>query len=251
MKYTSIVFAALVAATQLSSTFAVGQLENIASADTGKGTAFDTEVDIDVSENDQVTNNLGTPQTKGIQSALDGSNILDYTITITSGSTSTAGGTVTVKSRIDGQDTITYKPKPGFDGDDTFKYTFMVTPTSGTKPGPFGSSANASNEVTVTVTVDPPAVTLSPAVGNTPVVKQTFEIPDRVSTGNAVKYTRGGLVETAALISAAPDTKVITSIIKPVVGDSGDFAANSSPEVVQQNFVDVFFNFYNFFRGGN
>jgi hypothetical protein len=240
MKFTSIVFAALVAATQFSSTFALSGVSNEGAADTEK-TYEGTAVTIDVSANDNVQD--GSDNDKLIADALKEKLIVSYDLKI--GSTTTAkSGVVTIKSGVPGTkggnpgtpDKFVYTPNAGFTGTDIFGYTFLITQDG---KNTFGNTAKDSVEVDVTVTVSPT------------VIKQTFEIPGLVSSGDAVKYNHVGLSNIAAFTPAAPDMDSFTAIVKPVFGGSADFAANTSTEVVQQNFSTIFNSFYNFFRGGN
>jgi hypothetical protein len=242
MKFTSIVFAALVAATQFSSTFA-GTKDSIAVADTNT-TAYETSVTIDVSLTDSVADDTNAIDLSiAAAFAAPDYEIITYRITVddaaTDGTVSTKPGTLGDGSTFAGKpEQIYYTPKDGFTGEDTFDYTFMVM----TKLNGNYGLAGKSNSVTVKVTVGakPPAV-----------IKQTFEIPGLVSSGDAVKYTHEGLSNIVAVTPGTPDTDSFNAILKPVFGGSADFAANNSTEVVQQNFSDIFLNFYNFFRGGN
>jgi hypothetical protein len=241
MKFTSIVFAALVAATQFSSTFAAGT--NLALADDAT-TAFDTAVIIDVALNDDVDNgsSAGSQESKSVAAALRDSDILDYDLTKSTTVTAAYGTVdiVVVTDRTKVADTFKYTPNAGFVGDDEFEYTFTISNPSAISD-PFGSTRVASTPVKVKVTVSPAAV-------GPKAIKQTFEIPGVVSSGNAIKYTHDGIFDIAALTPAAPDTKVFTAIVKPVLGDSDNFVANTSPKNVQQNFRDMIFDFSNIFR---
>jgi hypothetical protein len=238
MKFTSIVFAALVAATQFSSTFAQS---NLAAEITSLTTAYNTQLtSIDVSQNDMVL--AGPLDLLNIAYAFDSNSITEYTLHVTS--PSLEGGTVTVNTVAGAVDTITYKPKDNFEGSDTFQYTFTVTPSK-----TYGSTL-ASNKATVTVNVSPPDVKTPPVVA-TPVVKQTFDIPDRVSTGNAVKYNHVGLPNIVAVTPGTPDTDSFNAIVKPVFGGSAGFAANTSTEAVNNMFAKSWESFIKFWRGGN
>jgi hypothetical protein len=236
MKFTSIVFAALVAATQFSSTFA--QPKNYAKA-TPASTYMGTAVTIDVSGTDEVDD--GGSSKKSVAAALLAKEMTLYAIAAGDVTSPTDGGTVTVvKGATDDKpDQLKYTPKDGFTGTATFTYTFDVGIKSLGSVSQHGSNIKKSVMATVTVTVKP-----------TP-IKQTFEIPGQVSSGNAVKYTQAGLFNTVASIPGAPDADSFTAIVKPVFGNSADFAANTSTEVVKQNFNTLFLNFYDFFRGGN
>jgi hypothetical protein len=230
MQFTSIAFAALVAATQFNSTFAKS---NNPLADSAT-TAFETAVEIDVSANDEVE---GNGKTFSIAAALGNSAIFTYDISV--GSTTPSNGSVIVVQGDPGSvaDSFKYTPNTGFVGEDEFDYTFAIT-KAGIGTPPFGLTSDSAS-ATVKVTVDPA------------VVKQTFEIPGVVGSGNAIKYTHDGLFDIAAFTPAAPDTKVFTAIVKPVLGDSDNFVANTSPKNVQQNFRDMIFDFSNIFRDGN
>jgi hypothetical protein len=241
MKFTSIVFAAIVAATQFSSTFAaVGT--NRAAADT-KTTAFDTAVVIDVSGTDEV-GNIGGGTFKKIKDALKGPTyeIANYLLLVddklTEGTVTKVDGTTgDLSNKIAGTpDTVTYTPKDGFVGEDTFAYTFTTTTK---KSGTYGDISTASNSVTVKVIVSPE------------VIKQTFEIPGVVNSGNAVKYNHVGLSNIAAFTAGGPDTDSFNAIVKPVFGGSADFAANTSPEAVNNIFAKSWDSFIKIWRGGN
>jgi hypothetical protein len=238
MKFTSIVFAALVAATQFSCTFAAnGSNQAVA---TSASTYLDTAVTINVAGTDTVQTSVGVASTKSIKDALV-ADITDYTIVIGSVDTTTTNtkGTVAlVAGTAKKPFQLMYTPASGFIGTDTFSYKFSSKPvSSGT---PFGAPTGIeSSPATVTVTVSA-----------TP-IKQTFEIPGLVSSGDAVKSTQVGLSNIAAFTPGAPDAGVFKAIAMPVIGSSADFAANTSTEVVQQNFSTIFNSFYNFFRGGN
>jgi hypothetical protein len=239
MKFTSIVFAALVAATQFSSTFA--QL-NIA-RDTSASTYLGTAVTINVSGTDEVTDITGPYSEVAVKFALDNGDMTKYTL---SGlTTPSAGGKVTVvTSTVDDEsDQIEYTSKDGFTGDETFDYQFLVFAATSTTQ--YGSIKFKSGVATVTVTV---TVTVSP----TP-IKQTFEIPGLVSSGNAVKYNHEGLFNTVAFTPGAPDANSFNAIVKPVIGGSADFAANTSTEAVNNMFAKSWASFINFkfLRGGN
>jgi hypothetical protein len=245
MKFTSIVFAALVAATQFSSTLAA-QSSN-PEADTAT-TAFDTAVTIDVFTNDKVQRSVGAPLILSVETALAQTHILSYVLT--KSTTATAShGTVDV---VDGKvgvpcsltlagtpDTFKYTPNTGFVGEDEFEYTFMVTHPSPTPGDPYGTTTD-SNPVKVTVTVSPEAT-----------IKQTFEIPGVVSSGNAIKYNHEALFNIVAVTPTAPDTEAFTAIVKPVFGGSADFAANTSPEAVDNIAAKSWNSFIKFFRGNN
>jgi hypothetical protein len=237
MKFTSIVFAALVAATQFSSTFArpgTNQaVDNLAS------TYLDTAVTINVAGTDTVQTSDGAASAKSIKDALV-ADITSYTIAKASVSTPTKSGIVALVAGTAAKPVqLMYTPPSGFIGTDTFTYKFSVTPTIDTKP--FGAATGSESVMTATVTV---------TVSATP-IKQTFEIPGLVSSGDAVKYTHEGLPNIVAFTPGTPDTDSFNAILKPVFGGSADFAANTSTEAVQQNLSDIFLNFYNFFRGGN
>jgi hypothetical protein len=237
MKFTSIVFAALVAATQFSSTFA-GK-SNEAAVDSSS-TYLGIPVTIDVSANDNVQDAGDNP--RSIKDAFADFNIMSYVLK--KGTAKVANGLLTINKgvasvdncKIGGPDQFLYTPNAGFTGTDTFEYQFTIT--RGVDPR-FGDPDTQSGEVTVTV-----------IVSATP-IKQTFEIPGLVSSGDAVKYTHEELSNIVAITPGTPDMDSFNAIVKPVFGGSADFAANTSTEVVQQNLSDIFLNFYNFFRGGN
>jgi hypothetical protein len=239
MKFTSIVFAALVAATQFSSTFAVSYSASGTNqaVDTPAFPYKDTAVTINVANTDTVSKANDVDPTS-IKDAFSAGDITAYTI----GTVDTTGtkGAVAVVTSAGVPDQLKYTPASGFTGKDTFTYTFLVTPKTG---GEYGvSSESASATVTVTVSATP----IKPTV-----IKQTFEIPGLVSSGDVVKSTQVGLSNIAAFTPGAPDAGVFKAIAMPVIGGSADFAANTSTEVVQQNFSTIFNSFYNFFRGGN
>jgi hypothetical protein len=208
-------------------------------ADDSIATAYETAVTIDVSGTDTVTD--GVSSSKSIEDALKAGDMSLYAIDSTTGLTQPSDGTVVVVTGdADTPDQLKYTPDSGFTGTDTFTYKFTVgAKTSGSKHG----STTASAAATVTVTVK--------SSGKPTVVKQTVEIPDRVSSGNAVTYNFEGLVNIAAVTPAAPDMDSFNAIVGPVVGDSDNFAANTSTEAVKQNLSTILLNFFNFFRGGN
>jgi hypothetical protein len=243
MKFASIVlFAALVTATQFSSTLAAQS--NNPEADTAT-TAFDTAVVIDVSTNDKVEKSSGGSPIIPVESAFGKQEITSYvltksaTVTASHGTVDVVDGTVGVRGKLYGTpDTFKYTPNTGFVGEDEFEYTFKVTHSSPPPNVPFGTTTD-SNPVKVTVTVSPEAI------------KQTFEIPGLVSIGNAVKYNHEGLSNIAAFTPGGPDTEAFTAIAKPVFGGSADFAANTSPEAVDNIAAKSWNSFIKLFRGGN
>jgi hypothetical protein len=238
--------AASAPATTVTVTIAAAVPASIAADDSSITTYADTAVTIDVSGTDTVTN--GGSSTKSIEAALKDGDMTDYKIdSSSSGLTQPSDGTVVVDlGDTDTPDKLTYTPDSGFTGADTFTYAFTVgaADSSVSSATQHGDTAAPSGFATVTVTV-------SPAVVSTPVVKQTVEIPGLVSSGNVVKSTQVGLSNIAAFTPSAPDADVFNAIVGPVVGDSDNFAANTSTEAVQQNLSTIFNSFYNFFRGGN
>jgi hypothetical protein len=243
MKFTSIAFAAVVAATQFSSTFAA--TANNAVLDSER-TYKDTAVTIDVSGNDSVQDSFSPSGVISIADAFGTWDILTYELT--KGTTNAANGVVTINQGVTGVDsgtvgtpeTFEYTPNAGFVGTDTFDYSFTITHNKGVGYGIVGTQ---SGEVAVTVIV-------SATPTRTP-IKQTFEIPGLVSSGDAVKYNHVGLPNIVAVTPGTPDTDAFTAIVKPVFGSSADFAANTSNEAVNNMFAKSWASFIKFFRGGN
>jgi hypothetical protein len=225
MKFTSIVIAALVAATQFSSTFATTPLAiaNIDVATTRQG----AEIKIDVLANDIYddddaggTGSSDTPNPMMVPVAtLPGRALFTFV------QPDAAQGVVTSDFSIDRiKPTVLFTPAGGFFGDATFEYLFSVS-----------GASSASVVVTVTVT-EVPALTFLP--------------PNAVSTAAAVGTVRGGLIDVASFSAAGQNTASLTALLDPVT-DVDNFAALTSFEVVTQSFEIQFANFFNIFRGGN
>jgi hypothetical protein len=227
MKFTSILFAALVAGTQFSSTFA----QNTGVPDVAT-TSSSKLVVINVADNDFV---IATPKNGGgttmVKTGLASGDLRRYTLTL--GTKLAANGDVAVVVGSNGvADYFTYTPNSGFVGTDTFGYTFI------TRPVPAGRPNNPSAEVIVKVTV-------------TAAVPRSFVIPGLISNADAVGTVRGGLFNFAALTPGTPGTAALNSTINPVIGGSDNFVANSSLQAVSQNLQLSFRDFFLFFNRGS
>jgi hypothetical protein len=220
MKFTSIVLAALVAATQFSSTVAtIAAGADIASTIESRGFVI-----IDIIANDIDSNTNAPIQITGSSgNALITQKINTFDATGAS-IVLPSGGNVDF-STTDG--TLAYTPKAGFSGDDTFMYSYVIT----------GPSAAPVSDTLVTVTV----------------LKQeplSFFQPKAISTFDAVGSVRGGLFNVADFTPAAPNAASLTALLNPVT-DIDNFSANTSFEVVTKSFNALFVTFFGIFRGGN
>jgi hypothetical protein len=184
MQLTSILFSALVVATQFSSAFA-GPLPplNVAVADSAT-TLEGTPVTIDVASNDFVTDVNQVSSTTIEANLAAGGDIIDYIIIILG---ITAQNGVAVRNVVpNGIDTITYTPNVGFTGTDTFTYAFVTPANTITR--------QTSNQVTVTVTVGKipaPVAPITVGAVSTGTPASFISFPNEISTETAIAIVNG------------------------------------------------------------
>jgi hypothetical protein len=237
MKFTSIVIAALVAATQFSSTFADAPACVADTTSTLDGRAVVINVLLNDINKDAMDPPGDTPFVVG--QAITGSSReverinpatlkLDLAMVATPAQTSITGTDFTATlSGTDGG--VLISPKPGFVGSFIFFYQVSDADNSG--------GVATSNVVGVTVTVGK----IDPL---------SFLIPDQISTKDAVGTVRGSLFIAASFSPSSPNTASLTTLLKPVT-DVDNFTANTSPFETSKSFSTIFTDFFSLFRGGN
>jgi hypothetical protein len=218
MKFTSIVITALVAFNQFSSTFA---------APTGTADTVFTEpgvpVTFDVLANDSTTTSDSTFRVFGTDVVGGPGRRAGTDLVLTASATVEVPGTVSSSATF-GDGTITFAPTAGFTGVTQFEYSIK-------------DSSGTSGAILVTIKVQDD-------------VKLTFLQPKQISTFDAVGTVRGGLFKAAEFTLATPDDNALDALLNPVT-DVDNFAVNTSFQVVNKSFTDLFVTFFGIFRGGN
>lgn len=216
MKFTSIVVALLVAASQNSSTVA-----QPAAANPDFASSLNTaSANIDVIANDFISDNVPASINSRTQLSVATQPV------IVSGNGIGGAGTAVVNGVADG--TINYFPVAGFVG--TITFTYSITAYTGCRRYlRYLSSSSLTGIVTVTVFGE----------------QASGEIPNKVSTADVLKTVRGGLYNAAATQASLQPT-TLTALLGPVTAtDNADFLAKTSASVVRSAFSIVFSDFSN------
>jgi hypothetical protein len=223
MKFTSIVFAALVAATQFSSTFAGGEVVTAPDAVT---TSDSRAVTFNVLDNDKEGTVNGGKIVKSVDIVGTPSAGISLAgavapLTLIVGPNVEVPGTVSVTANGGCLFTPT---APGV-GVTKFSYIADVSTTG---------SPSASQIVTITI-------------GAAPGLADFLFAP--ISNAAAVNTVRGKFTDVASFTPGFTDATV-TAVTTPVL-DVNNFIDNTSFGVVNKSFGQQFLDFFQIFRGGN